>query len=104
MSPSGCSKRLDYEASAGWTTYGTWRATFHCFWASRHDMKAPQKIVGSWLWAVGSKNVLTAHCPLATAHFALSSFQGRRPRSVECLVERCISTRIESAAADWRCS
>jgi hypothetical protein len=28
MSLSGCSKRLDYEASAGWTTHGTWRAPF----------------------------------------------------------------------------
>jgi len=44
MSLSGSPKQLDYEASAGWTTYGTWRATFHCFRASRRDMKAPQKM------------------------------------------------------------
>jgi hypothetical protein len=25
MNPSGSSKKLDYEASAGWTTYGTLR-------------------------------------------------------------------------------
>ncbi len=34
MSLSGSPKQLDYEASAGWTTYGTWRATFHCFRAT----------------------------------------------------------------------
>ena len=39
MSPSGSSKRLDYEASAGWTTYGTWRAPFSLFQgvATRHE-------------------------------------------------------------------
>jgi hypothetical protein len=32
-------KRLDYEASAGWTTYGTSLAAFSLFWgvATRHQ-------------------------------------------------------------------
>jgi hypothetical protein len=39
MSPSGSSKQLGYEASAGWTTYGTWRAPFSFFQgvATRHE-------------------------------------------------------------------
>jgi len=37
-------KRLGYEASAGWTTYGTSLADFHNFMASQRHMKAPQKI------------------------------------------------------------
>src|SRR5262245_11660477 len=35
MNPSGSSKKLDYEASAGWTTYGTWRAPFSLFQCPR---------------------------------------------------------------------
>jgi len=39
-------KRLGYEASAGWTTYGTSIADFHNFRAAQRDMKAPKKKVG----------------------------------------------------------
>jgi hypothetical protein len=38
MSPSGSSKRLDYESSAGWTTYGTRRAPFSLFQGVARDM------------------------------------------------------------------
>jgi len=39
MSLSDSSKRLDYEASAGWTTYGTWRDPLSLFLgvATRHE-------------------------------------------------------------------
>src|SRR5262245_8253044 len=39
MTPPGSSKQLDYEASADWTTYGTWRAPFSLFQgvARRHE-------------------------------------------------------------------
>jgi len=34
-------KRLGYEASAGWTTYGTSLAAFSLFQGVARDMKAP---------------------------------------------------------------
>jgi hypothetical protein len=44
MSRSVTVKRLDDEASAGWTTYGTFRAAFSLFQGVvKHDLKAPQK-------------------------------------------------------------
>jgi hypothetical protein len=47
MSPLGSSKRLDYEASAGLTTYGTWRAHFSLFQdvATRHEGSLNHNIV-----------------------------------------------------------
>jgi hypothetical protein len=45
MSCSVTIKRLDDEASAGWTTYGTFRAAFSLFQGVfKDDMKAPQRI------------------------------------------------------------
>jgi len=63
MSLSGSSKRLDYEASAGWTTYGTWRAPCSLFQgaATRHEGSSEN----SGQWAVGSEEINTTHCPLS---------------------------------------
>src|SRR5262249_15014875 len=40
MSRSVTTESFGYEASAGWTTYGTWRANFHSFRASPRDAQA----------------------------------------------------------------
>src|SRR5262245_614012 len=48
-------KQLGYEASAGWTTYGTSLADFHCFRAAQRDMKGPQKSRGLKIEDRGSK-------------------------------------------------